>query len=126
MSKQDLYIILAVVVLGGALWLGFHQPWQQREDDSLAVITVDGTVIGEKNLRTNAPKEQFTVAGKNGNVTLETEGGGIRIVESPCPDQTCVKTGRIEKKGQAIVCVPNHLVIKIQTGEQSGLDAVVY
>ena len=69
----------------------------------------------------------------NNTITLEiSESKKVRIIESDCPDKTCVKTGWISLPGQAIVCLPNRTVIKIEShGATSSslmqdLDAITY
>jgi hypothetical protein len=49
----------------------------------------------------------------------------IAIVRSDCPDQVCVKTGRIRFAGQFAACLPNNFVIVLQgRSETEGVDAV--
>lgn len=44
---------------------------------------------------------------------LEVKDGQIRVKSSDCPEQICVHTGWISKKGQILVCAPNHVLIEI-------------
>lgn len=63
-------------------------------------------------------------AGK-AQMKLEVRAGGIRVVESNCPERFCVRTGRISRQGQTIVCVPNRVVIEVRGGRR-GYDAETY
>ena len=71
-------------------------------------------------------------AGAGSEATLEIlETGKVRVVESTCPDKVCVRTGWISRPGQAIVCLPNRIVVRIEgsaTGRnlESRFDAVTY
>ena len=44
--------------------------------------------------------------------------------DADCPDKVCVKTGKIKKPGQTIVCLPHRTVIEI-TGDNADIDAAV-
>ena len=71
--------------------------------------------------------ETISLTGAYGPLTIETAPGKIRVLEVTCPDQTCYKTGWIERSGQVIVCIPNQLVIRLEEAQNNaGLDAVVY
>ncbi|HBE87040.1 MAG TPA: hypothetical protein DDW53_19330, partial [Lachnoclostridium sp.] len=39
------------------------------------------------------------------------------ITEASCPDKVCVRTGKIHRSGELIVCLPNRVVITIE-GEE--------
>ena len=54
------------------------------------------------------------------------EAGGVRLTEAPCRQQICRRQGRISRRGETIVCVPNRLVIAITGAAGSrDVDAVV-
>lgn len=46
-------------------------------------------------------------------MVVEVRGGRVRVRESTCPDQYCVRTGWIDRPGQSIVCVPGRVVIAV-------------
>ena len=48
-----------------------------------------------------------------GKMVLQVDSGQIRVKASTCPEQICVHTGWISKKGQILVCAPNHVLIEI-------------
>ena len=68
----------------------------------------------------DAPRE-YTVTTEKGSLRLVCETDGVSVLHSDCPDAVCVRTGRIARKGESIVCVP--LGICITIGE-SDLDGV--
>lgn len=47
------------------------------------------------------------------HMMIHVENGELWVEDADCPDKICEKTGRISKKGQSIVCLPNRVVIKI-------------
>jgi len=60
-----------------------------------------------------------------GEMQVEVKNGQIRVASSDCPKRICVNTGWIRTPGQVIVCVPNKVLIQINTGASPLLDAVV-
>lgn len=49
--------------------------------------------------------------------------GAISVVHSPCKNKICVSTGAVSKGGQAIVCLPERMVVTLVS--EDGYDAVV-
>ncbi|MFN4217231.1 MAG: NusG domain II-containing protein [Brevinematales bacterium] len=55
----------------------------------------------------------------HGKGKIEIKGKRVRMLESTCRDQICVKKGWISRTGDAIICMPNHVVVEI-VGEEKG------
>lgn len=66
---------------------------------------------------------KLTVDGILGPVVVSIEGGAVRVVESGCPDQVCVRTGAVRTSGSVIACVPNGVVVRVGGGGGAELDA---
>ncbi len=66
----------------------------------------------------------YKVNGPLGVTVLEVRNGEVHITDSPCSQKLCVHMGAISKSGEAIVCLPNKVVITIEGGHAGGLDAV--
>ncbi len=69
----------------------------------------------------------YTVAGELGPTTFEIKDGRVRIIDSPCPNKTCISQGW----HNPLVCLPNKVMITVEgeTGQGRGgrevqLDAV--
>jgi len=75
-----------------------------------------------------APLDQprrFALEGPLGQTELEIAGGAVRVLASPCPHQVCVAMGSIDRAGELLACVPNHLLIRIEgtaPGERGDYD----
>lgn len=59
------------------------------------------------------------------SMRLEVKGGAIRVLESNCPQQICVNGGWIRRPRQVIACVPNKVLVTIESAEPPFLDAIV-
>ncbi len=66
----------------------------------------------------------FTVEGDNGTVlSIEIDGGRVRVQSSSCPDQVCVHSGWLSKNGQIAACVPAGVSVRVIGGLQE-IDGV--
>ncbi len=84
----------------------------------------DGAVIATYDL---AKDGTYLIENASGATNLlMIEDGKAFVKEASCPDAVCVHTGKISKNGQAIVCIPNGLVIEVISKEEADLDAVAY
>lgn len=52
----------------------------------------------------------FTAQGELGVSTFEISGGKVRILDSPCPNKTCVAAGWSNQ----VVCLPNKIFIRTE------------
>jgi len=66
------------------------------------------------------------IPGPLGNTVVRIEAGSARIVDSPCPNKTCIAGPHISHKGEWNACLPNQVILRIDgDGEEDGVDAVV-
>ena len=105
-KKRDIILALMMILLGivgyGVIRLG-------QKKGSQVVIYVDTT------------KEIQTAKGTN---TLVIENGMAYVTDADCPDQVCIRMGKISKTGENIVCLPHKLVIQVEgdVGQESEYD----
>ena len=66
----------------------------------------------------------YSVAGELGETIFEIKDGRVRIIDSPCPNKTCVAQGW----HNPLVCLPNKVMITVEgeTGAEGGgeFDAI--
>ena len=90
----------------------------------LARIYVSGELIQEMDLASKDEFFTFVVESENGCNTIGVEKGRIRVVDADCPDGLCVRQGWISKGSSVIVCLPNRLVIQIESAKTPEVDAI--
>ncbi len=59
----------------------------------------------------------------DGHNTIVLKGKTAVMQAADCGDQVCVRTGVLTRAGQAAVCLPNKVVLKL-SGESPEVDAV--
>ena len=60
----------------------------------------------------------YKVGGPLGITTFEIKDGKVRIIDSPCPNKTCVNQGW----HSPLVCLPNKVIITLE--EEGEFDAI--
>ncbi|MBM7582530.1 hypothetical protein JOD02_001387 [Caldicoprobacter guelmensis] len=110
-------VVLIAVGLSGMYTMGISH------DERKVVVEVNGREVYSCRVYKGMEPVEFRVNAGNGqyNVVLITYEG-VRIKEANCPDQICVKSGFIRFSGQAIVCLPHKVVVKIISGREEVPD----
>lgn len=119
LKKGDFVIILAVLALAAAIFA----PFALAPSRGLTCeIEQDGAVIRRVRLGAGY-HDTITIEGAVTNV-IEIDGDSVCFSESDCPDQVCVRTGKLTRAGQIAVCLPNRVIVRL-VGAQSDIDAIV-
>ncbi len=91
-------------------------------DGSNIVITVDGKEYGTYSLL----EEQTITIGEGETVNIiEIKGGKAYMKEASCPDQLCVEQNKISFDKEAIICLPNKVVITVISDVESDVDGII-
>ena len=109
--RNDLILIVSLLLVAIiSLVLVFSS---RSKDSTIAKVYVQDEVVLTVDL---ARKEEKTydVYGINGKLVVETKNGSIRVKESNCPHQDCVKTGFVNTSNHPIICAYNATYIIIE------------
>ncbi len=101
-TKKDFILVLIVLVVGFAGFIFLNS----ADKGKTATIKVDGEVV-ETLLLNEDTSVEFN------NVVIACENGEIYVKESTCTDKVCMRSGRISKSGEGIICAPNRVSIEI-------------
>ena len=89
-----------------------------------AVIYHKGELVDKIHLTTVTTPYTFTINSENGHYnTIQVEQGRICVIDASCPDHVCIQTGWISDGVIPIVCLPNELVIQIESNSDKSVDA---
>ena len=121
MKKKE-FIILATVMACALLAMAFLHYGRNSKGTYVEVI-VDNEVVEQYSLEEDGVYE---IAGYNGGQNiLHIQDGTAYISEATCPDKLCVEQKEISKAGEMLVCLPNHVIVKVVGGEDGELDGMV-
>ncbi|NPV69035.1 MAG: NusG domain II-containing protein [Firmicutes bacterium] len=112
-TRSDTLVIAAALALAALLWVGFLV-LRPKEPAAVVVVNVMGT-DAERIPLTGGESVRRTVRGFIGNSTFEISGGRVRMLSSDCPDKVCIRMGWAAQPGQVIVCLPNRVVLKVES-----------
>ena len=118
MKWGDFVIIGAVLLLAGAMLAFFAA--KASGDTLYAEVWQNDTLIERVQL-TDATDRTIKLDGN----TIVLSGKTAKIADADCRDQVCVRTGTLTHAGQAAVCLPHRVVLKLVGVNDSGIDAVV-
>ncbi len=85
-----------------------------QKGDKVVVVTLDGEY--QYPLNKNGI---YKIPGKIGITTIQVEDEKVRIIDSPCPNKTCVALNW----GTTLICLPNSVVVRVDK-EQGEFDAI--
>lgn len=122
--KNDIVLIITLAVTALAVYLGTTYFQGKSTKNAVAVIKIDGEEYGRYPL-TEEITERIELPEGGYNVLKITEGRAD-ITEASCPDKICVNHRAVSRKGQSIVCLPNKVVIEIENGKESDVDAITH
>lgn len=115
MKWLDLPVILVSVMIGvcGILY-------------SMSFPSAGGVLIKTPGAEYRYPinKDQLvTVKGLLGPYVIEIKNGKVRALEANCPERICIDRGWVYRSGDSIVCIPNHIIIRLENGGDP-IDAI--
>lgn len=112
--RADLILIGILAAAGlamGAFWLLHRTPGK------MVVVRVDRDVVARFPL--DEDREYTIDNGWSGENHLVIRDGMACIDHANCPDKICVLQGAVSQDGEAIICLPNAVVVEIIDGKAS-------
>ncbi|MEK6264135.1 MAG: NusG domain II-containing protein [Clostridium sp.] len=98
-----------------------------KGSEKIAIIKSDSKILRTIDLNKVVEEEEFTIKTESGHYnTILVKNGSIRVNDSDCLHQECVKMGEISDPGGLIVCLPNKLMISINGENINGVDGATY
>ncbi len=119
--RADILLVFACLLLAAVFFLrSFLSP-----SDGMAVIEQNGIEVGRYALSQIQKEEILQLPGEI-DVQILLEPGAASFLSSDCPDQICVRTGKLTKPGEAAVCLPARVSLRIVSsqGETNGYDGI--
>lgn len=86
-----------------------------------AVVLIQGVEYGRYPL---SEDREVALPGLLGDNVLTISDGEAWMSSAVCPDKVCMSFGKIHYNTEMIVCLPGEIVVIIENGDVSGMDAV--
>ena len=116
-KKKDAVLILTVLLIAGAAF-GVHE-FAGGDGADTVTVKVDGKVTGTYPL---AKDQKIRING--GTNILTIKNGKAKMTDADCPDQLCVHQRAISRSKESIICLPNKIVVEVDSHQNSQYDAV--
>lgn len=118
--KRNDFILIGIILVIAVVALVYMNIVKVTGDK--VIVKVDGKVYKELPLDKDTSLE---IEGVNGGTNLLViKDGQADMVDASCPDKLCIHQKNILKTGETIICLPNKVIIEIQSDKESDLDAV--
>jgi len=114
-KRNDLLLIAGLLAAAVLIWLAVRP----GGSGGWAVVLEDGA----ETARYPLDEDRTVTIGAEAYNVLRIADGEASVTEANCGDHTCVRMGAVSQEGEAIVCLPHHLMIRIEGGGAAEFDA---
>ena len=123
MKKTDIILIVIILALSVSLYfILFTEPAEEARVN----IYVDGELVRSEGLAGNI--SPIVIESSYGCNFIKIDSGAAEVTWSDCSSRVCVRTGKISRPGEVIVCLPHRLLITIVGSRGAdgpeGVDAI--
>lgn len=115
-TAGDLLLAGFLAIVGIGLTI---MPWTGGGELRLQVITRQGV---RDYALSQGMGETIEVQGSHGLSVIRVDSRGCRFIKSQCSNGLCVEWGIIDRAGEAAVCAPNGVAIRILEGKRERVD----
>jgi len=113
-TKGDKILFFCIILLSLIIFAAF-QVYGFADGKTYVLIEVNGKLYQKVSLGSDGPNLKIHIPAATGENVVEIDRDSVRMLYAQCPDQDCIRQGWISRPGQIIVCLPNKIVIKVQS-----------
>ncbi|MGN1166731.1 MAG: NusG domain II-containing protein [Lachnospiraceae bacterium] len=117
LTNKDVLLIIIIIFVAGMAFL-LHEVVGGK-GAGCVTVKVEGEITGVYSL---AKDQEIEI--NDGSNILVIKNGRADMIQADCPDKLCVNQKAISKNGESIICLPNKVVVTIDSSENSEFDAV--
>lgn len=117
LKKKD-WILIAVILCAAGLTVLVHKSVGGAGANRV-IVKIEGAIQGTYSL-----SEDREVEINGGTNILQIRNGQASMTEADCPDQLCVHQRPVSLNHESIICLPNKVVVEVESGASREFDAV--
>ena len=121
MTKTDKLIFWGVLVISSLVLL-FSNVIFAKTGKKTVVIEVNGAPYATYRLEQISESKILQIPTTQGSQEIEITKEKVKMLKSTCKDGLCL--GEIENSGGMLVCLPNRIVVRMETDGE--VDGVAY
>lgn len=116
-KKKDIVVVIVILVVAFLAFL-LHEMIGAKAAGAVTV-KVNGEIEGVYSL---GEDQEIEING--GSNILVIKNAKADMIEADCPDKLCVNQKPVSKNKESIICLPNKVIVEIDSSENSKYDAV--
>lgn len=116
MKKND-WILAGGILIVCIFFFAFHFLQPERGEGQVVI-----SVAGEEYAVYSLSDDRTVPVGDTNRLIIEN--GTVKMEWADCPDQICVSHRKISRDGESIICLPNQVVVTIQSSDSGEIDGV--
>lgn len=89
------------------------------------IVQVDGNQVAKFHINMDKQPRNYDFKFGENTGTIQMQEGRVRMLPMDldiCPGKVCSDTGWIQKSYQMIVCLPNKIMVTIESKEENNID----
>lgn len=116
--KADILIILFLLSVSAVILIINSKT---AKKGNKVTVYVDDEIVAVYDISKN---DEYTITTEYGTNTIKINNGKVSVAEASCSNQVCVNHAPVNKSNEAIICLPNHLVVRIDNDKKSEVDDI--
>ena len=117
LKKKD-WILIAVILSLAGLTVLVHT-FIGGAGTNRVIVKIEGAIEGIYSL-----SEDREIELNGGTNLLQIKNGQASMLEADCPDQLCVHQKPVSLNHESIICLPNKVVVEVESSANREFDAV--
>lgn len=117
LKKKD-WILITVILCVAGLTVLVHT-FIGGAGTNRVIVKIEGAIEGIYNL-----SEDREIELNGGTNLLQIKNGQASMLEADCPDQLCVHQKPVSLNHESIICLPNKVVVEVESSANREFDAV--
>lgn len=119
MNKADKICIGLILICSLLFYVPLYMFAQNTHGKKEVVVSYKDKEILRKDLKEN---NVYTVKGTLGKVQVEVKDEKVRVEKETSPYHLCSIQGWVDAPNRPIVCLPNNIVVLIESGKDTNED----
>ncbi|MEZ3436064.1 MAG: NusG domain II-containing protein [Lachnospiraceae bacterium] len=116
-KKNDILLIFIVLAVAGSA--AFLHNLLGTAGAGSVTVKVNGVIEGVYSLG-----EDQEIEINKGTNYLVIKNGKADMIRADCPDKLCVNQKAVSKNHESIICLPNKVIVEVNSTEKGEYDAV--
>lgn len=117
LKKKD-WILITVILCVAGLTVLVHT-FIGGAGTNRVIVKIEGAIEGIYSL-----SEDREIELNGGTNLLQIKNGQASMLEADCPDQLCVHQKPVSLNHESIICLPNKVVVEVESSANREFDAV--